>query len=73
LIDDESYIVSNAYGLTNVPSIFLIAPNGTVKLASIGFDKAKLEAMAAELSAATKRPSAALFRPSEVVPSFKPG
>jgi peroxiredoxin len=73
LIDDEPYAISNAYGLTNVPSVFLIAPDGTVKLTSIGFDKAKLEAIAAELAAATKRPAAALFRPGEVVPSYKPG
>jgi peroxiredoxin len=74
LIDDEkNYTVSNAYGLTNVPSVFLIEPAGAVKLAAIGFDKAKLEAMAAELARATKRPAAALFRPGEVVPSFKPG
>ncbi len=73
LIDDSSYTASNAYGLTNVPSIFLIAPSGAVKVTSIGFDKAKLEAMAAELAAATQRPAAALFRAAEVVPSFKPG
>jgi peroxiredoxin len=73
LIDAEDYAVSNAYGLTNVPSIFLIAPGGAVKLSAIGFDKAKLEAMAAELAAATKRSASALFRPGEVVPSFKPG
>ncbi|MFZ0819199.1 MAG: TlpA disulfide reductase family protein [Candidatus Acidiferrales bacterium] len=73
LIDAESYDVSNAYGITNVPSVFLISPDGTVKLTSIGFDKAKLEAMAAELASGTKRSSAPLFRPGEVVPSFKPG
>ncbi len=73
LIDAERYAVSNEYGLTNVPSVFLIAPSGTVTLTAIGFDKAKLEAMAAELSSATKRPAAALFRPGEVVPSYKPG
>jgi peroxiredoxin len=73
LIDDEPYAISSTYGITNVPSIFLIGPDGTVKRTSIGFDKAKLEAMAAELAAATKRPAAALFRPGEVVPSYKPG
>ncbi len=73
LIDNEPYAISNAYGLTNVPSVFFIAPDGIVKLTSIGFDKPKLEAMAAELASATKRPAAALFRPGEVVPSYKPG
>jgi peroxiredoxin len=73
LLDDESYSASNLYGLTNVPSIFLIAPDGTVKATAIGFDKANLEKISVELSAATRRAPAALFRPGEVVPAFKPG
>jgi peroxiredoxin len=73
LLDDESYTVSNLYGLTNVPSIFLIGADGIVKVASIGFDKTNLEKISSELAAVTKRPSAALFRAGEVVPSFKPG
>nr|HEV7953590.1 redoxin domain-containing protein [Candidatus Acidoferrales bacterium] len=73
LLDDESYTVSNLYGLTNVPSIFLISADGIVKVASIGFDKANLETISTELAAITKRPPAALFRAGEVVPSFKPG
>ena len=74
LLDDESYSVSNLYGLTNVPSVFLIGTDGIVKFTSIGFDKEKLEAIAAELAAIAKRPSAALlFRAGEIVPSFKPG
>jgi peroxiredoxin len=73
LLDDESYTVSNLYGLTNVPSIFLIGADGIVKVTSIGFDKTNLEKISSELAAITKRPSAELFRPEEVVPSFKPG
>ena len=73
LIDDDSYSVSNAYGLTNVPSIFLIGADGMVKVTSIGFDKTNLEAMSSELAALAKRPAAALFRAGEIVPSFKPG
>jgi len=73
LLDDERYTVSNLYGLTNVPSIFLIAADGVVRVASIGFDKTKLETISSELAAATRRAPAALFRPGEVVPSFKPG
>ena len=73
LLDDENYTASNLYGLTNVPSIFLIGADGIVKVTSIGFDKAKLEAISSELAALTKGPSVALFRAGEVVPSFKPG
>ena len=73
LLDDESYTVSNMYGLTNVPSIFLIGADGIVKVASIGFDKTKLEDIGSELAAVAKRPSTPLFRAGEIVPSFKPG
>lgn len=73
LLDDESYTVSNLYGLTNVPSVFLIGADGIVKVASIGFDKTKLEAIADELAAVAKSPPDALFRAGEIVPSFKPG
>jgi len=73
LLDDELYTASNLYGLTNVPSLFLIGAEGIVKIASTGFDRTNLEAISSELAAITKRPSVALFRAGEVVPSFKPG
>jgi peroxiredoxin len=74
LIDDEDgYAVSNAYGLTNVPTIFLIDPDGSVKVSSMGFDKKDLERIAAELAERKKISVAPLFRPDEVVPANKPG
>ena len=74
LIDDEDrYIVSNAYGLTNVPTIFLIDTGGTVKVSSMGFDKKDLETIAAELAHRRSIMLAPLFRPDEVVPINKPG
>ena len=74
LIDDEDgYVVSNAYGLTNVPTIFLIDTDGAVKVSSMGFDKGDLEKIAAELSERKKMALAPLFRPDEVVPANKPG
>lgn len=73
LVDSPGYPVSNAYGLTNVPTVFLIAPGGKVKLNFTGFDKAGLEQIAAELSGHGKATAAPLFRPDEVVPAYKPG
>ncbi len=74
VIDDEDgYIVSNAYGLTNVPTIFLIDTDGTVRVSSMGFDKKDLETIAAELAQRRKIALAPLFRPDEVVPINKPG
>ena len=73
LLDDNGYPVSNAYGLTNVPTNFLIDTDGTVKVSSIGFDKKDLEKIAAHLAERKKISLAPLFRPDEVIPANKPG
>jgi peroxiredoxin len=73
LVDEEGYPVSNEYGLTNVPTIYLIAPNGTVEVDSVGFGKKALEKIADELARANERPAAPLFKPEEVIPDAKPG
>ena len=73
VLDAEGYPASNAYGLTNVPTSFLIDTDGSVKIASMGFSKKDLEAVAAELSQRGKIPLSALFRPDESVPANRPG
>jgi peroxiredoxin len=74
LLDDEnSYVVSNAYGLTNVPTIFLIDTDGTIKVSCMGFDKKDLETIATELAERKKISLPPLFRPDEVIPANKPG
>lgn len=73
LLDSEGYPASNAYGLTNVPTIFLIAPNGKVQVSCMGFSKSDLEKIASELSLDKKLPAAPLFRTNEIVPAYKPG
>jgi len=73
LLDENGYPVSNAYGLTNVPTIFLIDTGGTVKVSSVGFDKKDLETISAHLAERKKISLAPLFRPDEVVPANKPG
>ena len=73
LLDEPGYPVSNAYGLSMVPTIFLIEPDGKVKVSCMGFDKGDLEQIAAELSVRRKISAAPLFRPDEVIPAQKPG
>ena len=74
VMDDENgYVVSNAYGLTNVPTIFLIDSDASVKISCMGFDKKDLESIAANLAGRKKISLAPLFRPEEVVPANKPG
>lgn len=73
LLDAAGYPASNAYGITNVPTTFLIDTNGAVKLTCNGFNKEELEAITADLSERQKIPVAALFRPDESVPAHRPG
>jgi peroxiredoxin len=73
LDDEKSYPVSNAYGLTMVPTIFLIDTDGTAKISCMGFDKKDLETIASDLAKRRKIAPAALFRPDENVPANKPG
>ena len=74
LLDDpDGYAVSNAYGLENVPTIFLINSEGTIKESSSGFDKKSLETIAAALAEHKKISLTPLFRPDEVIPANKPG
>jgi peroxiredoxin len=73
VLDAEGYPASNAYVLTNVPTSFLIDADGSVRIASLGFNKKDLEAVAGELSERQKIPVSTLFRPSESVPDHRPG
>src|SRR3984893_13003310 len=73
VLDAEGYPASNAYAITNVPTSFLIDTDGSVKIASTGFNKKDLEVIAAELSQRHKIPLSALFRPDESVAANRPG
>ncbi len=73
VIDEDGYPVSNQYGLTNVPTVFLIARNGKVRVSSVGFSKVDLEKIAKELGEIIQKPPAKLFLPSEAIPDYKPG
>ncbi len=60
------YAVSNAYGISSVPTLFLIEPGPVVALAGSGFSKADLEELG-------RRAGIPPFRPGESVPVHKPG
>jgi peroxiredoxin len=73
LIDENGYPVSNQYGITNVPTVFLIAPDGKIQESCVGFSKKDLEKMAAAAARASSTPLTSFFKPGEVIPDFKPG
>ena len=60
------YPASNAYRITNVPTLFLVEPDGNISQAVAGFDKAEMEKLAARFGVQ-------LFAPSDRVPVFRPG
>jgi peroxiredoxin len=69
----KNYPASNAYGLTNVPTVFLIEPDSSIKIVCNGFDKKRLEEIAAFLADRQHSVPTALFRPDEKIPDHKPG
>jgi len=73
LVDPHPYPVSNSYTLTNVPTIFLIEQDRTIKLTCMGFSKSDLETISADLASRNHAPTNPLFRLDEIVPAFKPG
>jgi peroxiredoxin len=73
LIDSNGYSVSNRYGISNVPTLFLIGTDGKIRISETGFSKKDLEQIAREFAGARGMAAATLFRPSDIVPDYKPG
>ena len=74
LLDDPaSYVVSNAYGLTNVPSWFLIGADGEVKISSVGWVRADMEDLNRRLAEAHRTGPRRLFSPGDDVRDFRAG
>jgi peroxiredoxin len=74
LLDDPNgYAVSNAYGLTNVPTLFLIAQDGQIEVSSVGWSRQDLEEINRKLTHAQKIALPPIFRPGEDVRDFRAG
>jgi peroxiredoxin len=73
LIDADHFRVSNDYGLTTVPTVLLVAPDGKVQVSFTGFEKRGLEKISALLAKQFGKQVLPLFRPGEIVPDYKPG
>jgi len=74
LLDDTStYPVSNAYGLTNVPTVFWIAQDGEIEVSSVGWVKSDYQTINSKSAEVGKVSPAELFKPGEEVRDFKAG
>ena len=74
-IDDDAnhYAVSNAYGLTNVPTLFYIAPSGEIEVSSVGWSKADVDDVSRKLAELHQEQPPTLWRKGEDVPAFRAG
>jgi peroxiredoxin len=74
LLDEtSSYPVSNAYGLTNVPTVFWIGQDGKIEICSVGWVRKEVEDMnrlSAKVSGTGPQP---VFRSGEQVADFRAG
>lgn len=74
LLDDtSSYPVSNAYGLTNVPTLFWMERDGEIGLSSVGWSRSDMEQINRWLAEAGRAEQAVIFAPGENVPDFRAG
>ena len=65
--EEDGYPASNAFGISHVPSLFLVEPDGAISLASSGFVEAR--------SGGHRRgaPGSSRSMPEEKVPEWKAG
>jgi peroxiredoxin len=74
LLDDtHTYPVSNAYGLTNVPTLFWIDQDGEIEISSVGWVKADFEEINRKFALARNIPAAVVFKLGEEVRDFRAG
>lgn len=74
LLDDTTtYPVSNAYGLTNVPTVFWIESGGKIEISSVGWSRKDYEAIGAKMAEAQHIPPALLIQAQEKIDNFRFG
>jgi peroxiredoxin len=73
LDDKKSYAASNAYGLTTVPSVFVIREDGQIEQCMVGWVREEFEQLNKRVAQLAGVPAATLIRPGEAVTEFKAG
>jgi peroxiredoxin len=73
LDDPKNYAVSNAYGLTNVPTIFYVAPSGEIEVSCVGWSRPDVEDINQKLAEQREQPPAPLWRKGEDIQDFRAG
>ena len=72
LLDERLQTTVN-YGLTNVPSVFLIGEGLSIDQSTVGFVKAELESLNEDLARVAGCNTVPLFTAADEVPELRPG
>jgi peroxiredoxin len=74
LLDDtKTFPASNAYGLTNVPSVFWISEDGEIEVSSVGWSRQDFEEIVRKAASANGQAPKPVFQPSEQIADFRAG
>jgi len=73
LDDSTNYAVSNAYGLTNVPTLFYVSQSGEIEISSVSWSKAEVEAVNQKLAENRRQAPPMLWHKGEDVREFRAG
>ena len=74
LLDDtNTFPVSNAYGLTTVPTAFWISEDGEIEISDVSWVKKEFEEIASRAASLTNASPQPIFQPSEKVADFRAG
>jgi len=74
LLDNtKTFPVSNAYGLTNVPTSFWISEDGAIELSSVGWARQEFEEVARKAASVTEEMPTPVFQPTEQIADFRAG
>ena len=73
VLEDEPYATSEAFGLTNVPTLLLLDANRKVQWEQVGFSKKGYQELADKVAALCGKDPEPLFNSMMSVPDLKPG
>jgi peroxiredoxin len=74
LLDERNkYPVSNAYGITNVPTMFWIGTDGNIEISGVGWSRGDVEEMNRKASNNSGEAATRIFRPDEEIADFRAG
>ena len=74
LLDDtKTFPASNAYALTNVPTVFWISEDGEIEISSVGWSRQEFEQIVGKAASANGQSPKPIFQSSETVADFRAG